>query len=87
MAKKKKSKRIPVDELTRLAFIYAQQDREAMLSCVSESSDEYKKVEELVEQLRNYRLKRWGRTKFECDFDNARSVSVVELLAREPTIK
>jgi len=66
----RRSIRFPVDELTRLAFIYAEQDREAFVEACG-NQPEGKEAAELVKQLRKYRTKRWGKTQYESDIENA----------------
>ena len=59
-----------VDELTRLAFLYAEQDRES--TGTPEGA-------ELAAQFKAYRLKHWGRTAFEEAMEAAKSISIPEV--------
>lgn len=54
-----------VDELTRLAFIWAEQDRAAMIDAWAKDTPERAKATNQRNQLRAYRLRRWGRTEME----------------------
>lgn len=78
-----KADRLPVDELLRLACIYAEQDRQeyaaAIHGCDAEAEQE---TAEFLRQLRAYRLRRWGKTKLETWMDGAKEVSVSEVAAR-----
>lgn len=58
--------KIKVDELLRLACIYAEDDRLDFVAAVRESDpDLAAETVEFLTQLRAYRLKRWGKTKRE----------------------
>lgn len=58
----RRKRKIPVDELTRLAFWFAEQDRYTAWDSMSADDPCRSDVYELYVQLRTYRLKRWGRT-------------------------
>ncbi len=58
-------KKLRVDELTRLAFIWAEQDRDAMADAWPKGSVERAEALAVLKQLRDYRMKRWGRTRLE----------------------
>ncbi len=49
------------NELTRLAFIWAEQDRNQERQCYSKGSKPYRKARAEMNALRRYRLKRWGK--------------------------
>lgn len=66
-------KRIKVDELTWLAFLYGEQDRAAMADAWPKGSSERAEAESVRAQMRKYRMKRWGRTAFEAMIENAES--------------
>lgn len=70
-------KRYSIDELMRLAFIWAEQDRDAMADAWPRASAESKHAAFQALQLRNYRLKHWGRTKLEADLAGAKSRRIV----------
>lgn len=57
------------DELMRLAFYYAEQDRMAFLDSIAHCGADYDEIrdetEMLVRQLRCYRMKRWDRSQGE----------------------
>ncbi len=53
-----------VSELTRLAFIYAEQDRLGYADAVRQSDPEwYTEAMQLVKEMRAYRMKRWGKSR------------------------
>ena len=58
-----------ISELTRLAFIYAEQDRRAYADCWPEGSPERKAADTEADIFKKYRLKRWGRTHLEAVLD------------------
>jgi hypothetical protein len=71
-----------VDELTRLAFIYAEQDRRGFAEAWRGADEKIvKETMALVKSLRDYRVRRWGRTKFEAAFDGAKSANLDTLKA------
>lgn len=51
-----------ISKLTRLAFVWAEQDRTALSKCWPKGSPQRKEAEEQAAALRSYRLGRWGRT-------------------------
>lgn len=69
-------KRLTVDELTRLAFIHAESDRQDFANCNPEGSVEREEALKFVKQAHAYRMKRWGKTKLEAALENATSVPV-----------
>lgn len=54
-----------MDELTRLAFVWAEQDRAAMAEAWADGTPERAEAESQYAQLKAYRIKRWGRTQME----------------------
>lgn len=60
-----KFRRLRVDELTRLAFLWAEQDRAAMAHAWAKGTPERAEAENQRLQLNAYRMKRWGRTQME----------------------
>jgi hypothetical protein len=75
-------KKIPVDELLRLACLYAEQDRESFIDATNGSDPEYAAEQaEFVRQLRAYRLKRWGKTQSEVMLEGCVSRNVAEVIA------
>ena len=72
-------KKLTVDELTRRAFIWAEQDRAAMVNCWPPVSPERQEAKDECDQLHKYRVKRWGRTKLEAAMDGAVSKDVREM--------
>lgn len=77
-------KRLSVDELTRRAFIWAEQDRAGLADSWPVGSRERKKAQDQYEQLKAYRTKRWGRTKMEAILSTATTVGVFDLKAVSP---
>jgi hypothetical protein len=69
---KVKPKKLSVDELTRLAFVWAEQDR-ATLAEAWGDSEEGKQTENQAALLRAYRLKKWGKTKLESTLEKCES--------------
>lgn len=64
-------KRLSVDELTRLAFICGEQDRASLADCWPAGSPEREAAAWQAEQMREYRMKRWGRTNMEAMLERA----------------
>lgn len=75
-----------VGELMRLAFLYAQQDREGFLDAIRNSGmdDEERETRALIKELRQYRLKRWGKTKYEAAIEKAPSKTIDEIRKMKP---
>ena len=69
------------DELTRLAFLYAEQDREGMARCWGMDSVEGKDAAKLAKRFRDHRMKRWGKTRLEEYVGNAVAKTVTEIQA------
>lgn len=72
-------KRVTVDELTRLAFLWAEQDRLSFAECQHAGSPERIEAEEMVRLLTAYRVKRWGKTTVETTLEGATLVEVKNL--------
>ncbi len=78
--------RLSVDQLLRLACVYAEQDREswlvAMDNCrgMPEDAEAIAKAEAFLAQLRKYRLRRWGKTRLEKALEGAVPVSPAEVI-------
>ena len=71
---------LSVDELTRLAFIWAEQDRAAMAEAWAEGTPERAEAENQYQQLKAYRTKRWGRTQMEAILEKPmKTVSIFDL--------
>lgn len=79
--------KLPISELLRLACMFAEQDRKSFIECYGKSPDDPVAVEarEFVEQLHAYRVKRWGKSRHEVVAENAREVTVDQILSKEPT--
>lgn len=62
-----KAAKLSVDELLRLACVYAEQDRQGFLGACSHMLDDPAAVaaKHYLGQLREYRKKRWGKTELE----------------------
>jgi len=77
-----KRKKLPVDELLRLACVYAERDQESYADAVRDSpGDEayYQEAMDFVAQIRAYRTRRWGRTRMEYALNDLVPVSIQEL--------
>ncbi len=76
MAKKKLS----VDELLRCACIYAELDREGFVAAHDNMPNDPAavKARAFLEELRAYRIKRWGKTDLEVIFEETKPVTVEE---------
>lgn len=79
-------KKLSVDELLRLACIYAERDQEEYTRAITGvgMEEELAETEAFIKQLREYRLKRWGATKLEAAMEAATPVNVQEIAARTP---
>lgn len=80
------SKKLSTSELLRLACIYAETDREAMLDAIANTNDEEEKnkIRSFLKQLKDYRKKRWGETELEFFKRTTPSVPVHEIFKRKP---
>jgi hypothetical protein len=71
----RKSKRT-IDELTRLAFVWAEEDRLAYADCYPKDTPEYLEALADAKSFREYRMKRWGRTFLEGVLEDAEKVEI-----------
>ena len=76
-------KKLSVDELTHLAFLSAESDIGAFLAGMYDSDTRYEETKSLYEQIRSYRLKRWGRSTRDRVFDSLVQADVRHMLARK----
>lgn len=77
-----KPKKLPIDELLRLACIYAERDQQAFVEATCDSPSDaqwYQEAMDFVKQVREYRLKRWGRTASEALTDGVPLVNTLGL--------
>jgi hypothetical protein len=74
--------KIRVDELTRLAFLGAEQDARALADAWAADSSEHREYSDLANQFKAYRMKRWGLTEFEALTKDCKTVSIYELQAQ-----
>ena len=76
------AKRLKVDELLRLACIYAEQDREEYLRCQPTNDPHYQDIiaetKAFLKQLHAYRMKRWGPSVFEQMMADCRTMTAEE---------
>ncbi len=72
-------KKMSVDELTRRAFMWAEQDRWSLAECWPIGSPERAEAESDYQQVRNYRLKKWGKSKMEAILEETPSKSINEI--------
>lgn len=68
-----------IDELTHLAFVHAESEVESLIDAYGNDKEYVNEYSDLLDQLRRYRKKRWGKTKFEVVTENAKSVPVMEV--------
>ena len=68
-----------IDELTRCAFIWAEQDRSSLVQCYDDRDSQKAIHQNQVKQLRAYRLKKWGRTAMEAIEENCKSVPLSKI--------
>ena len=68
-----------VDDLLRLACIYAESDREALVAAYSNMPDDPVAIDarEFLRELRAYRKKRWGKTKLERIIDQSQETEIM----------
>lgn len=71
-------KKWTVDEMTRLAFIHAEDDRRSMAE--AQGDNEYgRECTELADAMHAYRTKRWGSTALEDELAKCTLVDVRDL--------
>lgn len=70
------------DELMRLAFLWAEQDRLGFAEANHDGTPERAQAELMAQRLHDYRMKRWGQTKLEAVLAKATLVDVRELQRR-----
>jgi hypothetical protein len=68
--------KITIDELTRLAFLWAEQDRAALADAWPKGSPERAEAREMASRLKAYRTKRWGLTQMEVLLSKAKPRSI-----------
>lgn len=73
-----------VDELLRLACIYAERDQFEYLRAISRSGDEKEiaDTKAFIRQLVAYRKKRWGKTKLEEVIESGTPTPITEIAKR-----
>lgn len=71
--------KLPINELTRLAFLGAEQDSRALAEAWPSDTQESKDALDLAEQFKAYRVKRWGETKFEANEKASTTISIYSL--------
>lgn len=62
-----------------MAFLWAEDDQNHLAACWDTDSPEHKEAKTQAKQLRDYRMKRWGKTAFEKMVERTPSVSVFDL--------
>jgi bacterioferritin (cytochrome b1) len=76
-----------VQELIRLALIYAQQDRESYLEsikgCGADYASDKAETEQLINQFKHLRLKRFGKTRLEAIIERSKPKTLEEIFGRE----
>lgn len=76
-------KKTQEDELTRMAFLWAEQDRSSLADCWPLGSPERAEAREQAKQLRDYRLQRWGKTKLEGLIERSTPKNISQLKNRK----
>ena len=79
-------RKLPIDELLRLACIYAEEYQLEFLRCISNAGkddSEVIKTKAFLQQIREYRMRRWGRTQLEAALEKMVPVDVSEIMRRE----
>jgi hypothetical protein len=71
--------RLTIDELTRLAFIYGEQDRMGLADACGFDTRDGKRALSVAKQMRAYRMKRWGKTALEATMGTVKSVSISDI--------
>lgn len=80
-------KLLPVDELLRLACIYAEDNAREHLRCIAGTDEEEEaKTLAFIEQLHAYRMKRWGKTKLDAVREECKPVPVEEIAKRPDSV-
>ncbi len=76
--------KLKVDELLRLACIYAETDREGYIDAIKNTGneDEIKGEKAFLDQLQAYRKKRWGKTQLEALMGDAVRTPISEILSK-----
>jgi hypothetical protein len=77
--------RLKIDELTRLAFIYAERDQRALAEAYGHMPGDSaaRRARSLAKQLRAYRLNRWGSTAEERLLGGMTAVSLDSIRERD----
>lgn len=77
-------KPLPVSELLRLACVYAEANEREHLRCIADTGDEDEiaKTRAFIWQIRDYRLRRWGKTRLEAVMDEMKPVPFTEIAKR-----
>jgi hypothetical protein len=73
-------KRIPVDQLQWFAFVHAETDLEALQEAYAHMPESAAIYADRLQQIRAYRLKRWGQTTFEAQTKDCDTVDVATLM-------
>lgn len=78
------AKPLSIDELLRIACIYAERDQQELVAAYKGMEDEEIVIETkaFLAQLRAYRLKRWGKTRLEDAIAKAESVPINQIRKR-----
>jgi hypothetical protein len=74
-AQRSSDERLSVSELTRLAFIHAEQDAWGLVEAWK-GAPEAAQFENLAKQFYAYRMKRWGKTEHEARMERSTLISV-----------
>lgn len=76
------SEKRSVSELLRLACVYAEQDRYGYSLC--DAGEDGKEAAKLAKELRFYREKRWGESKYDKTLREADTINIYDILKSKP---
>lgn len=73
-----------IDEMLRLACLYAEQDRLSLLDAYKNNQDEQvaRDAEAFLKKLRKYRIKRWGNTELEANLKDVPMLTTSEIRSK-----
>lgn len=77
------AKKLSLKELTRMAFIWAEQDRASLADAWPRGTPEHEQAKAEAAQLREYRKKRWGKTQMEVAVEGTKSVGLYPMIEEE----
>lgn len=75
-------KKLKIDDLIRIAFKIAEDSQRDLVDCFSEKDSQRRIEEDLLKQIHNYRMKKWGKGKLEKMMDKMKPVPITEIANR-----